>query len=177
MNSQNYPNSNNCVRRLKELISHYEKVYLNFTKIHDEQDLVLSTPIYEYFNQKLLSHENSVKDFYDIENRLNKLRVYKEEEKIIAFEVIQYKTLVKHDNGIFSSYLVILAFRNKIKIYDLYGNLIAEKKIEFEINELRCFHTQEGNFLITDYKKKFHNIVKLLNSKFSNYHFLTSLAY
>ncbi len=146
MNSQNNQNSNICLSRLKDLISNYEKVSLNFTKIHDEQGQVFSSPIYEYFNQKLLSHENSVKDFYDIENRLNKLRVYIEVEKIIAFEVIQYKTLVKHDNGLFSSYLVILAFRNKIKIFDLYGNLIAEKKFEFEINQLRCFHTQEGNF-------------------------------
>ncbi len=100
---------------------------------------------------------------YDFENRFFLLNKFSNDNKnememgkeILSYEILHYRAYAKHDSGVFSSYMILMAFKNRIEIYDLYNHLLAHRNFDFEINDVITFKNQEGNKQLISFKSNF----------------------
>jgi len=139
---------------LKDLISNYslliESNYprdkFNEIKAQTKLNSTLSKhKILSNLPRNVFIHSN-----YDIKNRLIHENIIEENKEIISFEILNHKQIIKNDNGHFSSHIVIIVMEggkgSKLKLYDLYSNLIGEKEItSYGIEKLISFKNKDGN--------------------------------
>jgi hypothetical protein len=97
-------------------------------------------------NQNIISlmEEKLQHSDYDFQNRLFLNNLITQEKEIISYEILHYRAYSKHDTGIFASYLILIVYRNRLEIYDFYNHLLAAKDFDFEINNIKAFHNQDG---------------------------------
>lgn len=96
--------------------------------------------------QSIISHleERLHNSDFDFQNRLFLNNLITQEKQIISYEILHYRAYSKHDTGIFASYLILIVYKNRLEIFDLYNNILAHKDFEYEINNIKAFHNQDG---------------------------------
>jgi hypothetical protein len=81
---------------------------------------------------------------YDIDNRFILLNNFTKDD-VKAYQLMSIKPLAKHDNGHYIHSLIILAYKDKLRLVDNYGNLFKEFKVDFVIEDIYSFINNEGN--------------------------------
>ena len=85
---------------------------------------------------------------YDINYRLSLFFKILESKDIKSFNIMNFRTISKTESGLMANILIIIAIGNKIRVYDLYSNLLSEYAIDQEIKKVVTFHSNEGNINI-----------------------------
>lgn len=100
-------------------------------------------------NRILINEKSRMKATnYDIEQRMFLDNVFFDNEMIKDYNLLNYRSLAKHDNGLFTSVVIFLVFERKIKFYDINGILIGEKEFDFTIDDTLMYHTIDGKLNI-----------------------------
>ena len=69
-----------------------------------------------------------------------------EKEKIDSFNLINFRTISKTESGLMSNILILVGIRNRIKVYDIFSNLLYENIIDENdsIDKIVTYHSNEG---------------------------------
>jgi hypothetical protein len=94
-----------------------------------------------------ISQESKDNVLYDVENRVSLQNIYVENEKIENFNLLNFRTISKHDSGVFTNLLSVYSVGNTLKILDVFGNLLFQKEFEFDINHICIFTSVDGKLL------------------------------
>ena len=114
------------------------------------------------------NEESTNTDNYDIDKRFISLSIITPHNNksdylnISSYNFLYYNSIAKHQNGYFSTILVLISINNTIYFSDIYGKIFYSHKFNFTINNILDFKSQdESHFYLvnsnktTIYKYKF----------------------
>ena len=85
---------------------------------------------------------------YDVENRVSLQNIFTENEIIENYNLLNYRTISKHDSGVFTNIIVVYNTGNLLKILDIFGNLLYQKSFDVDINNIYIFTSNDGKVIL-----------------------------
>lgn len=67
-------------------------------------------------------------------------------EPITFYEIFNFKSIAKNENGLMQNQLILIAKNNSLLAYDIYLNQLGSARFKEKIVSLKTFKNQEGNF-------------------------------